>query len=295
MTAIAPPVTLKHMYDSVRAGFLDFITPFEGRVKYMYLDSLGLVTVGVGNLIDSADPQASTPEQALALPFVRHVNGDPDIDGDPATAEEITGDWWRLKTRPELAKTGHLGAKPLTTVHLTGADIDTLVARRLQSYEDELRKTPEFADLDDWPADAQLGLLSMAWAMGGGFASGGRWPDFRGAVAARDWTAAAGDSHIGNGAPARNAADAQLFSNARRVVDEGLDLSVLLFLPEVRNGSSGDAVSRLQQRLTDLGYACPVTGFFDGDTDSAVKSFQRDNGLGPDGVVGPKTWAALGF
>ncbi len=38
-----------------------------------------------------------------------------------------------------------------------------------------------------------------------------------------------------------------------------------------------------------------VDGVFGADTSAAVRHFQRRNGLTPDGVVGPTTWAALGY
>jgi peptidoglycan hydrolase-like protein with peptidoglycan-binding domain len=34
-------------------------------------------------------------------------------------------------------------------------------------------------------------------------------------------------------------------------------------------------------------------GVFGPLTEAAVRRFQRDHGLVPDGIVGPKTWAAL--
>ena len=40
------------MRASVKNQFRTFNAPLEGVVKYMYLDIKGLVTIGVGNLID---------------------------------------------------------------------------------------------------------------------------------------------------------------------------------------------------------------------------------------------------
>ena len=54
--------------------------------------------------------------------------------------------------------------------------------------------------------------------------------------------------------------------------------------------------SRLQQRLKDLGYFhFRVTGYYGPITENAVKRFQRDHGLVPDGIAGPRTKAALGM
>lgn len=59
-------------------------------------------------------------------------------------------------------------------------------------------------------------------------------------------------------------------------------------------GSKGDDVKKLQQRLYDLGYlnAAP-DGIFGSYTLAAVNAFQMANGIGVDGIVGPKTLEKL--
>lgn len=64
--------------------------------------------------------------------------------------------------------------------------------------------------------------------------------------------------------------------------------------PTLRRGSKGPDVVYLQQRLSAQGYWLTADGSFGPATESAVRSFQRSNGLSADGVVGPMTWAALG-
>ena len=56
----------------------------------------------------------------------------------------------------------------------------------------------------------------------------------------------------------------------------------------LRIGSKGPDVVKLQQLLY-----LKADGIFGQITLEAVKDFQRDNGLFPDGIVGPKTWAEL--
>ena len=65
--------------------------------------------------------------------------------------------------------------------------------------------------------------------------------------------------------------------------------------PMVSYGSRGDAVRKLQELLNALGYDCgSVDGIFGSKTYAAVLAFQKANGLGADGIVGPLTWAKLG-
>jgi peptidoglycan hydrolase-like protein with peptidoglycan-binding domain len=60
-------------------------------------------------------------------------------------------------------------------------------------------------------------------------------------------------------------------------------------------GSSGSAVTALQNRLLTLGYMdySPATGYFGAVTKTAVARFQGYNGLASDGIAGPATNAAL--
>lgn len=64
--------------------------------------------------------------------------------------------------------------------------------------------------------------------------------------------------------------------------------------PLLRTGSRGSEVSKVQQTLQDLGYfQHGVTGYFGHITKDAVIRFQRDSGIGVDGIVGPETRAKL--
>jgi hypothetical protein len=59
-------------------------------------------------------------------------------------------------------------------------------------------------------------------------------------------------------------------------------------------GSAGEAVRDLQRNLSALGYPLAVDGIFGKDTEKAVRALQRDHGLDADGIVGPRTLAAIG-
>lgn len=61
-------------------------------------------------------------------------------------------------------------------------------------------------------------------------------------------------------------------------------------------GSRGDEVRRIQQKLKSMGYYTgSVDGIYGTQTQSAVRKFQRDNGLTVDGIAGPKTLSYLGI
>ncbi len=61
-----------------------------------------------------------------------------------------------------------------------------------------------------------------------------------------------------------------------------------------RLDDSGEPVRDIQDRLLALGYDCAdAPGEFGPGTASAVGAFQRDRGLGVDGIVGPDTWRVL--
>lgn len=66
--------------------------------------------------------------------------------------------------------------------------------------------------------------------------------------------------------------------------------------PQLSWGSTGSDVRLVQTKLRDWGYYFgPVDGIFGSQTSQAVQYFQRENGLVADGIVGPATWAALGY
>ncbi|MDI6843494.1 MAG: peptidoglycan-binding protein [Anaerosomatales bacterium] len=73
----------------------------------------------------------------------------------------------------------------------------------------------------------------------------------------------------------------------------GLESAMTL---RIERGARGPAVEDVQKRLAKLGYdlgPSGVDGVFLGATLEALRAFQREHGLVDDGVVGPKTWAAL--
>jgi hypothetical protein len=202
----------------------------------MYLDVRGLVTTAIGNLIDPI-------QFAIPLPW-QH------LDGTPAARDEIAAEWLRVKQDPVAAKRGHLYTEGITNLRLDDAGIDLVVSRKLQQNDDYLRS--RFPEWEDWPADAQLATLSMAWACGPAF----RFPRLDGFLREHDFAMAAGECHIneqGNpGVVPRNRANVALYRNAAKVVAYHLDPAALIWpsvldddsptLPEVTNPASSPTI-----------------------------------------------------
>ncbi|MFL5288765.1 MAG: peptidoglycan-binding protein [Rhodopila sp.] len=61
----------------------------------------------------------------------------------------------------------------------------------------------------------------------------------------------------------------------------------------LQHGSRGEAVKGLQMRLRTLGFNLVVDGDFGPATETAVKRLQAAHKLEADGIVEPRTWAAL--
>ena len=63
-----------------------------------------------------------------------------------------------------------------------------------------------------------------------------------------------------------------------------------------KNGSRGEEVKKIQTKLKNWGYYNgSIDGVYGWQTESAVKSFQKKNGLTVDGVAGTKTLNAMGI
>ena len=63
--------------------------------------------------------------------------------------------------------------------------------------------------------------------------------------------------------------------------------------PVLRRGSTGEAVGEAQRLLRAKGFPIAVDNAFGPATERAVIAVQRRAGLAGDGVIGPRTWAAL--
>ena len=135
-----------------------------------------------------------------------------------------------LSARTDLAPKGGGAFAVDAQLFLTDEEIDRVVLLKLGQMETTLRGRAPFAAFDDAPADAQLGLMSMAWGMGPMFA----FPKFQDFVAAGDWDGASTECRFQpdvDTITTRNDRDQQLVRTAATVVRASLDPDVLVWPP----------------------------------------------------------------
>ena len=194
---------------AVRAIWLSFSKAFEGSIAWPYRDVKGLVTVGLGCLIDPVD-------RALGLPWVDAVSA------RPVPRATVITEWQKLKGKDSMTGAVAERQRTVTCLRLTPEAIEQLAWQRLDANVVYLAR--RFPALPSWPADAQLAACSLAWAVGAGWPA--LYPRCSGHLDAGDFGAAANESAIRGNAP-RTAVQRRLFEAAARVVAEGLDPDVL--------------------------------------------------------------------
>ena len=163
---------------------LEKLKEFEGSVPWMYRDTVGKVTVGVGLMLPNA-------EAAQALPFLQGTL--------PATAEEIAANYARV----DGMTMGRAAAfyKTPDSLELSHQTIDAKLLSVLQGFEADLRA--EFANYDSFPDPIKLALLDMIYNLGAnGLLKG--FPHLISAIKNGNWSLAADHCTRRGPAPARN-------------------------------------------------------------------------------------------
>jgi N-acetylmuramoyl-L-alanine amidase len=85
-------------------------------------------------------------------------------------------------------------------------------------------------------------------------------------------------------------------STYRALRDARWSLGDRMLCLQASNTMTGDDVFALQERLLELGYdSGRADGVFGRQTEQALRSFQRDYGMAPDGICGPRTLRHLGY
>jgi len=205
------------MHQSVKNSLYDFLKQYEGKVNFMYLDVKGLVTVGVGHLIDPI-------HQALKLEF-RKKGGN-----SPVSAGEVQAEWQYVKSRKDLMNRGGEAYGPITSLELSDNGIKAMVQSHANGIENYIKTNASaskfYKDFDTWPADAQLAFFGVAW--GGIPIPQFGWHKFPEACRVQDWDKAAAECKITSPiAAGRNEAHKMMFLNAAAVQWNGENISEL--------------------------------------------------------------------
>jgi hypothetical protein len=218
------------MYSTVSAIIRKFLSLYEGEVREMYIDNRGLVTTGVGNLL--SDPAAACQYQ-----------WEPIGGGGPVEPSDVRAEFNRVASSdtkakiPDWATMGGgnfiAAAKKLgiVTLQLTTDSYRRIFTEKLAGLESTMKGTPGFEDYETYPADAQMGVLSVIWANGAGGFVGPRkedrrlhktWPNFTAACKRRAWLEIADRKHYRwqNIRADRDGATDQVFRNAQTTEDQ---------------------------------------------------------------------------
>jgi GH24 family phage-related lysozyme (muramidase) len=163
---------------------LAMLEQFEGSIPWMYLDTAGKVTTGVGLML----PDVAS---AKRLHFT--------VGDRPATEEEIAAEFARVCAMPM--------GRPAQFYHRTGApalqetDIDALLRHALLGFEADLRDA--LSGYDGFPDGVKMALLDMAYNLGPAALLKG-YPRMIRAIEAGKWAQAAANCFRHGPGAARN-------------------------------------------------------------------------------------------
>ncbi len=219
----------------------------EGNFANPYSDVRRLITTGRGHLIDPI-------ERALPLEWW--------IGDRRATEAEVRNDWHIIKDqalRMSDAKLQQWTAGEqahLTSIRLRSEFIDALTLRQLRANYAYI-EAHLMPGIGGFPADAQLGVMSLAWALGAGFDKVvPPRTEFVTACNGGNWIAAGAHARLreaGNaGVIVRNKQQDLCFSNAATVKARGLDPAALWW-PNVC--PKEDTLQTLAVKAVELGIA----------------------------------------
>jgi GH24 family phage-related lysozyme (muramidase) len=205
---------------ALRNAIRSDLDTWEGFYSSMYLDSVGLVTIGYGTML----PDANT---AAAISFIHKK-------GTVATVAEIRAAYNVIHSGSAAQKAAlpkqKFGARhyeKVTDLRITQATASQLRDTHIDADYQQLRSIyPKF---DDFPDAARIALFDMIYNLGAGHgktrhhrATGLRaYVGMNAAIARGEWAKAAQLCHRHGIPPARNAATAALFKSCA-VVNVGL-------------------------------------------------------------------------
>ena len=195
---VAPPAAwpAKFTFDQ----FWSFTEPLEGGIAancMFMVDDLQVAT-GMGITFTGKANRNAGLAMALALEWV--FKPDHPKANQPCTPADITLDYDTVLAKEELGRkgSGFLSEwMKITNCRITSDGLKRAVRNRIVgniNYIKNLRKGPSIGNFDSFPADAQLCVASLTWAMGNEF----RFPNFCKACREADWVTASKECTLSN-------------------------------------------------------------------------------------------------
>jgi len=202
----------------------------------MYLDKKGLVSVGIGFLLE-------TPDKAAKFDFKFRGGG-------PAGPAAIRAEWATVKASIDLIDKGAPAFAAITKLVLTDKGIEQLARMYMSGFDSHVKTNSAakmyFGDFDNWPADAQMGLLGICWGIMPIPANG--WHEFPKACRNRDWARAAAECRIKGAPDGRNRGHKLMFENAAFVEKHKLPSAMLFWPARAGDLSVSEMISYLGHR-----------------------------------------------
>ena len=180
----------------------------EGPVPHMYLDNVGLVTVGVGFMIE---PIANFKSE-YGSAFRKR-------DGTPASWPEVEKEFVSIKEKQEL-KGSWRNFTPIAQLFLPSTVFKPKVVSILKGKERALRsgwQATYYGDFDSFPPDAQMGILSTSY--GGMYNSKPVHHAFHTACRDQRWNDAAASGYWGGWMAEKIKGHQLMFRNAQVAKD----------------------------------------------------------------------------
>lgn len=125
-----------------------FIRGREGVIPYFYCDHRGLVTIGIGHLVDSSSNPAAGPGLASTLAATVQFRT---TSGTPATTAQVVSDWNAVKSAYNPSSPQNAGFYAgVSTLRIGNDDINTLLEHRVGNYVQQfIARRPVFQTLDE--------------------------------------------------------------------------------------------------------------------------------------------------
>lgn len=194
---------------TVKSEVTKNIEKYEGRIPHLYLDTVGMVTVGIGHMI---------PNKAGMSVVTMYKRGANNLFV-LATPSDKYAEYDAIKKLPFGPRYGAASFREHTTLIMKDIDINTQRDKHIQSFYKELKGYYATANgfatsFDAMPTEVQKALFDMVFNLGITRLRN-QYIKFNGFIKSEDWGGAAKQSNRVGVSPARNKYVFDLFDSAQ--------------------------------------------------------------------------------